>query len=100
MILYSDNKNKFVLLFVLVVVFSGAIIWQWLRFAPWQQDLGESDIHLQQVVEETQMAAQDIKDSLGVAREQVVDIQVELAKEQQRQELLKMAGQYLEDKKN
>jgi len=97
MILYSDDKNKFIGLIVLVVVAAGAIIWQWSNLTSWPSEHLNQDDPWQDIRSETSDAWKEFSLSFGLARDQVSNFQEELFKEQKKTQLLEFTRQYLSE---
>ncbi len=98
MILIGNERNKILLLTLLVVVATGFIGWQWVRFAPWSKTVSNPSPELQQAGAEIQNTVEQMKESFSVGQDQVEAIADEASKVPEQQELLQTASEYILDK--
>ncbi|MBT4349859.1 hypothetical protein HOD19_03760 [bacterium] len=100
MILHSEDKSKFISLIVLVTITTGLILWQWTNFSTWQkiEPLVKNEAW-DQTVENTEDAFQEIRNSFGLARYHLDNLQIEMDKDQKRTQLLEATKKYVSDNK-
>jgi len=100
MILHSENKNKYIALFILVFLSTSVIIWQYIKINPFELSNNNKDNTFQEVGEGIEETFLDIGDSWGIAKELIDDSVGDIEKELQREALLEEAKKYLEEKNN
>lgn len=98
MIFFEGNKNKITTLTLLVVVTTGVIGWQWLKFAPWTKIEAKPAPQFEEIGSEVKNTVEQIKTNIDDGQDQLKDIQNELAKQPEQQELLQVANEYLDQK--
>ena len=99
MILYSDNKNKYFLLFLLVFIFSSLIVWQYFKLNSIKAINNNSNNNFQLVNNNIKETFLEIGDSWNLAKDFTLGSQDDLEKELNRQKLLEETKKYLESKK-
>ena len=100
MILYSDNKNKYFLLFLLVFIFSSLIVWQYFKLNSIKAINNNSNNNFQLVNNNIKETFLEIEDSCSLAKDFTFDSKNDFKKELQKQELLNETKKYLENKNN
>ncbi len=98
MILYSDNKNKYFTLFLLAFISTSLIIWQYIKYKPFELNNSKENNNFQEASKEIGDTFLKIGDSWDLAKEINNNSQEELEKEFQREQLLTETKKYLENK--
>lgn len=96
MIIFGGGSKNLILI-ILVVLFTGFIVWQWAASEPFAKVEQGAGL-LSQIKNESTEPFQDVKDSIDQGKESVKTVGDELAKKAQRQKLLEETQKYLEDK--
>ena len=100
MILYSDNKNKYFLLFLFVFIFSSLIVCQYFKLNSIKAINNNSNNNFQLVNNNIKETFLEIEDSWSLAKDFTFDSKNDFKKELQKQELLNETKKYLENKNN
>ncbi|MFA6307456.1 MAG: hypothetical protein WCS88_02105 [Patescibacteria group bacterium] len=102
MIIFESGGTKNLILVILVTLFAGVIIWQWVASEPFAK-VKTNDIFLTQLKNETgdsMDAFAEIKESVSEQQEVFKNIGEEVAKQAKQAQLVEEAKKYLEEKEN
>jgi len=101
MILYSNNKNKYFILFMLVFITSSFIFLQYLKINKFKlKNIKVNNSNVELTNKEVKKTFSDIKDSWVLAKDITINSKDDVEKELKRQELLEETKKYLEYKNN
>jgi len=99
MILYSNNKNKYFILFILVFITSSFIFLQYLKINKFKLKNNKvNNSNIEFTNKEVEKTFSDIKDSWVLAKDITINSKDDIEKELKRQELLEETKKYLEYK--
>lgn len=91
----ANDKNKLIMLWILVLIFFSAVAYQWWQMKPFAVTVSSSDDTGQQIGSRVSQALQSIAANFELARQQAVSLPDELARQNQQQVLLKKAREYI-----
>lgn len=97
MIIFEPGGGKNLVLIILVVLFSGIIIWQWAARNPFASVQSNSHL-LVDVKENTSDSFDKVRESVAAGQAQFLNIGEELNKQIQQEKLLEETKKYLENK--
>ena len=99
MIFLDNNKNKTVLLFILVSFFIVIIFWAWLKTNPIKNAGTQTDDQFwSELAKQTDSAFQDISDNFEISKAELSNAQNDLEVIANQQALLQATQEYLADK--
>jgi hypothetical protein len=99
MIIFEPGGAKNLILVVLVVFFTGIIVWQWIANNPFA-NVETENYFLNQIKNNTSDEVGNIKDSISGGKEDLEKVGDEIIKETKQAQLIEETKKYLEDKIN
>ncbi|PWB38876.1 MAG: hypothetical protein C3F02_01260 [Parcubacteria group bacterium] len=91
----EEKNNKIIVVYILAGIFFAAIVYQWVKFAPYKAISAPPDNTWEQITQRAGQAVNTIQNNFTNVKDQLTDMQSELQRQAKEKIILEQARQYI-----